>query len=98
MILFPCAFVLRRLLALALTMLVAANFHALADGSIPSGPTLSLPGSSEESAFLTENEAAMNKMMADMEIKPSGDVDRDFVEMMIPHHQGAIDMAQAVLQ
>ncbi|MDB5447407.1 MAG: hypothetical protein JWQ97_2724 [Phenylobacterium sp.] len=31
--------------------------------------------------------------MADMEIRPSGDVDRDFAGMMIPHHQGAIDMA-----
>jgi hypothetical protein len=40
----------------------------------------------------------MTKMMADMTIKPSGDVDRDFVEMMVPHHQGAIDMAQAELK
>ena len=37
-------------------------------------------------------------MMADMTIKPTGDVDRDFVAMMVPHHQGAIDMAQAVLR
>jgi uncharacterized protein (DUF305 family) len=27
----------------------------------------------------------------------TGDPDRDFVTMMIPHHQGAIDMAKAVL-
>ncbi|WP_050425193.1 DUF305 domain-containing protein [Bradyrhizobium tropiciagri] len=47
----------------------------------------------EESAFLAENDAAMNKMMADMAAKPSGDIDRDFVAMMTPHHQGAIDMA-----
>ncbi len=40
----------------------------------------------------------MNKMMAEMTIKPTGDVDRDFVEMMVPHHQGAIDMARAVLR
>jgi uncharacterized protein (DUF305 family) len=40
----------------------------------------------------------MAKMMRDMEVKPSGDVDRDFVAMMVPHHQGAIDMAQAVLR
>ncbi len=45
-----------------------------------------------------ENDAAMNKMMADMVIKPTGDVDRDFVAMMTPHHQGAIEMAQAVLR
>jgi hypothetical protein len=46
-----------------------------------------------ESAFLGENEAAMTKMMNDMAAKPSGDIDRDFVAMMTPHHQGAIDMA-----
>jgi hypothetical protein len=40
----------------------------------------------------------MNKMMADMTIKPTGDVDRDFVAMMVPHHQGAIDMAKAELK
>jgi uncharacterized protein (DUF305 family) len=40
----------------------------------------------------------MDKMMADMAVKPSGDVDADFVAMMIPHHQGAIDMALAVLR
>ena len=51
-----------------------------------------------ETPYLTENDAAMNKMMADMVIKPTGDVDRDFVSMMTPHHQGAIDMAQAVLR
>ena len=40
----------------------------------------------------------MTKMMAAMEIKPSGDVDKDFVAMMTPHHQGAVDMAQAMLR
>ena len=48
---------------------------------------------SDESAFLAENDAAMAKMMSDMAAKPSGDIDRDFVAMMAPHHQGAIDMA-----
>jgi uncharacterized protein (DUF305 family) len=36
----------------------------------------------------------MTKMMIDMGIRPSGDVDADFVAMMVPHHQGAIEMAQ----
>ena len=48
---------------------------------------------SEESAFLAENEAAMARMMSAMEAKPTGDIDRDFVAMMAPHHQGGIDMA-----
>ena len=52
----------------------------------------------QEAPFLAENAAAMNKMMADMDVKPNGDVDADFVAMMIPHHQGAIDMALAVLR
>jgi len=52
----------------------------------------------QESAYLAQNSAAMNRMMADMAIKASGDVDRDFVDMMVPHHQGAIDMALAVLR
>ena len=36
--------------------------------------------------------------MTDMSAKPTGDVDRDFVAMMVPHHQGAIDMARAELR
>ena len=51
-----------------------------------------------ERPFLKENEAAMTKMMTAMEVKPTGDVDRDFVAMMVPHHQGAIDMAEAFLR
>jgi Domain of unknown function (DUF305) len=49
-----------------------------------------------EVGFLAANDAAMNKMMANMAIRPMGDGDRDFVAMMVPH-QGAIDMAQAEL-
>src|SRR5262245_8898878 len=49
--------------------------------------------SADENAFLRENEAAMTKMMNGMNVKPTGDIDRDFVAMMNPHHQGAIDMA-----
>jgi uncharacterized protein (DUF305 family) len=51
-----------------------------------------------EAPFLAENQAAMGRMMAAMEIKPTGDVDRDFVAMMIPHHPGAIEMARAELR
>jgi hypothetical protein len=52
----------------------------------------------DETPYLSENDAAMNKMMSGMVIKPTGDVDRDFVAMMTPHHQGAIEIAQAVLR
>jgi uncharacterized protein (DUF305 family) len=52
----------------------------------------------DEAPYLAENDAAMAKMMAAMAVKPSGDVDRDFVATMVPHHQGAIEMAQAELR
>jgi len=55
-------------------------------------------GTADEAPYLAENDAAMTKMMDAMTIKPSGDVDADFVAMMVPHHQGAIDMAQAELR
>ena len=51
-----------------------------------------------EKPLLAENATAMDKMMAGMDAKPTGDVDKDFVAMMTPHHQGAIDMAQAELR
>jgi hypothetical protein len=51
-----------------------------------------------EAQYLGENVSAMTKMMIDMGIRPSGDVDADFVAMMVPHHQGAIEMAQAELR
>src|ERR1700719_1747275 len=57
-----------------------------------------LAASPEEGPFLAESHVAMNRMMKAMEVKPSGDVDHDFVAMMVPHHQGAIDMAQDELQ
>ena len=55
-------------------------------------------GRTSQADFLAENAAAMKKMMNDMDIKPTGNVDLDFVAMMVPHHQGAIDMALAVLR
>jgi uncharacterized protein (DUF305 family) len=60
-------------------------------GMQPAGPGASAPSSQ---AFA----AAMDKMHRDMAIQYSGNADRDFVAGMIPHHQGAIDMARIVLQ
>jgi Domain of unknown function (DUF305) len=64
--------------------------------AICSTPLRSAPAA--EAPYLAENVAAMTKMMIDMGIRPSGDVDADFVAMMVPHHQGAIEMAQAELR
>ncbi|MBU9264827.1 DUF305 domain-containing protein [Burkholderia gladioli] len=73
--------------ALGAALLMAAGAAAAAGAPVQ-----------DERAFLAENDTAMSRMMDDMSIKPSGDVDRDFVAMMVPHHQGAIDMAQAELR
>ena len=43
-------------------------------------------------------EKAMDKMHTGMMIDYSGNTDVDFVRGMIPHHQGAIDMAKIELQ
>ena len=64
--------------------------HVLAHESHPAAQTAAAVA---EAPFYKENEEAMNKMMAAMDVKPTGDIDRDFVAMMTPHHQGAIDMA-----
>jgi uncharacterized protein (DUF305 family) len=73
------------ILAVALIAAVALVFPVLASHA-------------PEAAFLAENDATMRKMMAGMSVKPTGDADVDFAAMMIPHHQGAIDMAVAELR
>jgi uncharacterized protein (DUF305 family) len=42
--------------------------------------------------------ASMKTMMNGMHVKSTGKPDEDFARMMIPHHQGAIDMAKVELQ
>jgi uncharacterized protein (DUF305 family) len=107
MVLFSRAFVRKRMISLATTASVAATSFALAQdpsrafhvrGAMPGQTVADRPDRSEEQSFLSENDAAMNNMMADMTIKPSGDVDHDFVAIMVPHHQGAVDMAKAELK
>lgn len=42
---------------------------------------------------------AMDTMMEAMDaIEPTGDADADFLLMMIPHHQSAVDMSRASLE
>lgn len=50
---------------------------------------------SEASAAL---EAVTAQMHMSMAVPLSGDPDVDFIRSMIPHHQGAVDMAQVVLE
>lgn len=41
---------------------------------------------------------AMANMHANMHYTPTGDADADFVMGMIPHHQGAVDMAEILVK
>jgi len=60
--------------------------------------TAASPAPTVTSEFTHEMNAAMDRMMDSMHVQASGDVDRDFAAMMIPHHQGAIEMAVAELR
>jgi uncharacterized protein (DUF305 family) len=53
---------------------------------------------SDEQRFVIDSELALSEMTLDMTVDSTGDVDRDFVALMIPHHQGAIDVARAELK
>src|ERR1700687_845163 len=92
------AFIRKRAISLATTMTLSASSFAVAQnhmtahhgvGAMPMQMAANQPRTSSETPFLSENDVAMAKMMADMTVKPTGDVDHDFVEMMVPHHQGA---------
>lgn len=56
------------------------------------------PGQAGDGGPSTEAyRAAAERMHREMTVEFTGDPDVDFARGMIPHHQGAIDMAQAVL-
>jgi len=107
MTLFSRSFVRKRVISFATTASMAVMSLVLAHGptsahrirqTMPIQYVADWQDNSDETAFLGENQTAMSKMMMDMTVKPSGDIDRDFVEMMVPHHQGAVDMAKAELR
>jgi uncharacterized protein (DUF305 family) len=53
---------------------------------------------SSATSFMHSMEQSMTRMDTGMKSAPmNGNADHDFVTMMMPHHQGAIDMAKAEL-
>ncbi len=79
------------------SILVTSIAGALAQSVHNGGPSLD-QNKPADSAFASQMMQAMDRMNSGMmAAKPTGDPDRDFAAMMIPHHQGAIDMAEAEL-
>src|SRR5262249_9088554 len=61
-------------------------------------PSFTAQADRHQAQFVAEVHAAMRQMMTAMDVTPTGDVDANFAAMMIPHHAGAIAMAQAELK
>jgi len=84
--------------ALAVLLVVSAS-RAQPPHQHEVSPSQDTPSASTAAkSFTSLTMQAMERMHRDMSIVPSGDPDRDFAAMMIPHHQGAVDMAKVELQ
>jgi uncharacterized protein (DUF305 family) len=86
------AFTTGALLAVLAAGPLLVRGHEGGGGHAMTGPS---PSAGTFQALMDE---AMARMDAGMAIAPSGDPDRDFARMMIPHHQGAVDMAMLELR
>jgi uncharacterized protein (DUF305 family) len=87
------------LVAMAAVALLLARGQTRAEAS--ESPSTSMHGGHagrDPDTFTSMMNDAMRQMDAGMMVPPTGDPDRDFARMMIPHHQGAVDMALAELR
>ena len=89
-----------RLLALILAVALGAGGLALAQSAPHGGHGAhrAQPGPANAAPSTRAYMAANERMHRDMNITYTGNADRDFVAGMIPHHQGAIDMARVLLE
>jgi len=77
--------------------LVAAHGHAV-HSHVDAGTSGPATPVGTRSKFYAEMAQVNARMHEAMQAAPTGDPDFDFLQLMIPHHQGAIDMALIVLK
>ena len=101
-----------RIICIAATAITASNAFAQSPAPAPApapvdhskmdhskmGHGAPAPGGAADTASTKAFKAANDKMHGDMAIKFSGNADVDFIAGMLPHHQGAVDMAKIQLQ
>jgi len=84
---------LLQLLAIALILFGLGQFPALAERQNHHSEHFQT-----SSQFTQKLKIGMEKMMTDMhKLDITGNPDADFLAMMIPHHEGAVEMARLVL-
>lgn len=89
--------VLRSAVLILLVALAGCAGHAM-HGEGRSAAAPASPEAGQPANFAAEMDTAMERMMRDMHAPGyRGDPDVDFLAMMIPHHEGAIEMARLVL-
>jgi uncharacterized protein (DUF305 family) len=89
---------MKHVLALTTAALIATGGLALAQSHHGPQHGHAQPAPGKDAPATEAYKAANAKMHAGMDIAFTGDADVDFIKGMIPHHQGAIDMAEVVLK
>ena len=93
---FSRGFVRRRAISLATSLSVMATSFALAQNPKPGSEARTKDA--DEQQFLFDIDLAVSNISRSMLTMPADDIDRDFVNVMVPHHQGTIDMASAEIK
>jgi uncharacterized protein (DUF305 family) len=95
--LFSRGFVRRRAISLATSLSVMATSFALAQGP-KHGSEARTATDRDEQQFLFDVDLAMSNMNRSLLMTPADDIDCDFVNVMVPHHQGTIDIARSEIK